>query len=252
MSQTAPIRDRDPLETEAALAYLHDGEVDVLGRMPWSSNTTLLCDIARPDSAPPDGPQIVQAIYKPHKGERPLWDFPSGLYKREVAAWELSVALGWDLVPPTILRDGPAGDGSLQLFIPSDYQDHYFTLQDNEEFRLTFQRLTAFDFVANSTDRKSGHCLLGHDGKIHAIDNGLSFHSEFKLRTVLWDFAGEPIPTAIVDDLLAFAEAEMPDDLARLLDPLERDAVITRTRALVNSGTFPTDPSGRRWPWPLV
>lgn len=245
-----PFRDRGPISDPDALALLATGEIDVLGRMPWSSNATLLCDIraAHRDA----GAQIVQAIYKPHRGERPLWDFPSGLFKREVAAYELSAALGWGLVPPTVLRDGPAGPGSMQLFVPAEFDEHYFTLQEEEAHRATFLRLAVFDFVANSTDRKSGHCLLGQDGHIYAIDNGLSFHCEFKLRTVLWDFAGDVIPSAIVEDLMSFVEADFPEPLAALLDPFEIDAITTRARALINEGRYPTDPSGRRWPWPLV
>jgi len=243
--QESPFRDRLPIADEHAERVLRHGEIDVLGRMPWSSNATFLCDVSHEGT-------LLQGVYKPHQGERPLWDFPSGLYKREVACYELSKQLGWDLVPPTVLRDGPAGDGSFQLFVPCDFEDHYFTLQDEEELLDSFHRLTVFDFVANSTDRKAGHVLRGKDGRIQAIDNGLSFHIEFKLRTVLWDFAGEFIPEAIIDDLKTFAADGLSDELCELLDTLEQDATITRARALINEGTFPTDPSGRRWPWPLV
>lgn len=241
----SPFRDRDPIANGLAETILREGELDILGQMPWSSNATLLCDVEY------DG-QIVQAVYKPHQGENPLWDFPSGLYRREVACYELAKAIGWDLVPPTVLIDGPVGPGSLQLFIPCDFSQHYLTMNDEPQFEAVFQQLTAFDMVANSTDRKSGHVLIGHDGQIWAIDNGLSFHVEFKLRTVLWDYAGDVIPDDIRDDLIGLAERGLGDDLEALLDEGEADAAIQRARILINEGRFPVDHSGRRWPWPLV
>ena len=246
-----PFRDRPPVDEDLALDVLRHGEIDILGRMPWSSNGTFLCDLELDGAPLPDG-VTLQAIYKPHRGERPLWDFPSGLFAREVACYELSKALGWDLVPPTVLRDGPLDDGSLQLFIPCDFDEHYFTMQDDDAHLDAFHRLTVFDFVANSTDRKAGHVLLGNDGRIWAIDNGLSFHVEFKLRTVLWDFGGYVIPEDIIEDLQAFVAGDFPEPLGELVDSFEVDAVISRARTLINEGRFPTDPSGRRWPWPLV
>lgn len=241
----SPFRDREPIDNETAEEILRDGAVEILGQMPWSSNTTLLCDVVHRDTT-------VQAVYKPHRGERPLWDFPSGLYRREVACYELSKAVGWDLVPPTVLIDGPVGPGSLQLFIPCDFEQHYLTLQDEPEHLDTFHRLTAFDMVANSTDRKSGHVLLGKDGHIWAIDNGLSFHVEFKLRTVLWDFAGDPIPSDVRDDLAALVDVGLGEGFDDLIDDDEIDATLRRARVLVNDGRFPIDTTGRRWPWPLV
>lgn len=284
-AEESPFRDRPPVSDALAERILCSGTIVMLGQMPWSSNTTMLCDIARPttgsdrtpsapgsDPAESDGTEfdrdtdpaeagesgeevVLQAIYKPHRGERPLWDFPAGLGPRERAAYELSKALGWGLVPPTVLRDGPFGTGSLQVFVPSRFEEHYFTLQDETQYRPAFERLACFDVVANSTDRKSGHVLLGTDNKIYAIDNGLSFHSEFKLRTVLWDFAGEPIPDQILSDLVEFMQGDprekYPDLVANLADD-EIDAMMDRTRRLVYESRFPTDPSGRRWPWPLV
>jgi len=196
--------------------------------------------------------EIVQAVYKPGKGERPLWDFPDGLYLREVACYELAKVLRWDLVPPTVLIDGPVGPGSLQLFVPCDFEQHYLTLKDDPQYEFAFQRLTAFDIVANSTDRKSGHVLLGHDDEIWAIDNGLSFHVEFKVRTVLWDFSGDPIPDEIREDLHDLAQAGLGDALAKLLNEEEVEAAINRAQSLVGSGHFPVDHTGRRWPWPIV
>ena len=242
----SPFRERPALKDEVAVEILTTGELEVLGRMPWSSNMTFLVDVHAPD------PPIVQGVYKPVKGERPLWDFPAGLHKREIAAFELAAALGWDLVPPTVLRDGPLGEGSVQLYVPTDYDEHYFTLREERAHHRWFQRLCAFDFIINSTDRKGGHILLGHDGRLYAIDNGLSFHCEFKLRTVIWEWAGEPLPSDLADDVVRLVDGGLPDDVANMLSLLERDALLSRATALVSEGHFPIDPSGRRHPWPLV
>jgi uncharacterized repeat protein (TIGR03843 family) len=228
-----------------AASVLQHGEVEVLGRMPWSSNATYLCEVSC-------GDQAVRAIYKPRGGERPLWDFPSGLDHREVAAYELSEALGWDLVPLTIRRDGPLGVGSLQLFVDADFEQHYFTLYEAGAHHDQLRAMCAFDLVGNNTDRKSGHCLLGLDGRIRGIDHGLMFHHEFKLRTVIWEFGGEPVPPDLLEDVATLADQELPDPLAAVLDPFERDAVRARARALVRAGCFPIDETGRRYPWPLV
>ena len=222
------------------------GDLEIKGRMPWSSNGTYLA------AAELDG-VVVDAVYKPRRGERPLWDFPDGLYKREVAAYELSEALGWGIVPLTILRDdGPLGEGSLQRFVPADFEQHYFTLYEDEQHHDRLRLICAFDLLANNTDRKSGHCLLGEDGTIYAIDNGLSFHAEFKLRTVIWEFGGQPVPAPILDDVARLLDDGLTPPLVALLEPFERDAVLTRARALVREGCFPIDHSGRRYPWPLV
>lgn len=232
-------------DDEIALV-LSTGSVEILGRMPWSSNATLLVECVLDQEA-------QRAVYKPHRGERPLWDFPDGLWRREIAAYELSMALGWDLVPLTIARDdAPHGVGSLQRLIEADYDQHYFTLLEDERHHRQFRRMAAFDFVANNTDRKSGHCLVDADGHVWGIDNGLSFHADFKLRTVIWDFADEPIDADDLEALSRLADEPLPDALARLLGPFERDAVAARAHALVRNGVLPSDPSGRRWPWPLV
>ncbi|MCP5025541.1 MAG: SCO1664 family protein [Actinomycetia bacterium] len=228
---------------------LRQAELDIEGRMPWSSNGTWLVNLVGSD----DGAGTERrAIYKPHAHERPLWDFPDGLYLREVASYELSRHLGWELVPPTVLRDGPHGIGSVQLFIEADFEQHYFTLMEAGRNLEDFRALCAFDIVSNNTDRKSGHCLIGPDGRIHAIDNGLSFHAEFKLRTVIWDFAAELIPAHLVADLIDLIDEGLPDEVTDLIDTFEHDAVLARARALIQNGVFPTDPSGRRYPWPLV
>lgn len=221
------------------------GEIVVKGRLPGSSNRTFLVEATHAG-------KTALAVYKPGAGERPLWDFPPGLYRREIAAYLLSEALGWGLVPPTIGRDGPAGEGSFQLFVEADFAQHYFTLRDDPGHHDRLRRICAFDLVANNADRKSGHCLLGRDGLIYAIDNALTFHAEEKLRTVIWDFAGEPIPREIVGDVRRFVAAGLPERLATLLDPAERDALLARTRRLVTEPRFPADASGHRYPWPLV
>ncbi|MEZ5165858.1 MAG: SCO1664 family protein [Acidimicrobiales bacterium] len=248
MPELSPFRDRPPIETGRALELLTRGRIETIGRMPYSSNATFLVDVTH-------GGLAAQAIYKPHRGERPLWDFPSGLYQREVAAFLLAEDLGWSVVPPTVIRkDAPLDIGSLQLFVPSHFEEHYFTIHDSRpEHDDAFRRICAFDIVINNTDRKSGHCLLGTDEHIWAIDHGVSFHHEYKLRTVLWDFVDEALPAGMADDLWRFLERGLSEDLADLLDPFERDAVQTRTRALVTAGRFPADDTGgRRYPWPLV
>jgi uncharacterized repeat protein (TIGR03843 family) len=233
------------MDDASAATVLRNGDLEVLGRMPWSSNATYLCEVHC-------GADVIRAIYKPRRGERPLWDFPSGLDHREAAAYELSEALGWDLVPLTILREGPLGPGSVQRFVEADFEQHYFTLYEDEAHHDQLRAMCAFDLVGNNTDRKSGHCLLGLDGRIRGIDHGLMFHHEFKLRTVIWEFGGEPVPAPLLEAVDRLAEAELPDPLATLLDPFERDAVRARARALVRAGCFPIDDTGRRYPWPLV
>jgi uncharacterized repeat protein (TIGR03843 family) len=233
------------VDDAARATLLEHGDLEVLGRMPWSSNATYLCELRC-------GQESMRAIYKPRRGERPLWDFPSGLDHREVAAYELSRALGWDLVPRTILRDGPMGTGSVQTFVDADFEQHYFTLYEDEANHDSLRALCAFDLIGNNTDRKSGHVLLGLDGRILGIDHGLMFHHEFKLRTVIWEFGGAPVPAPLLEAADALASSTLPDPLAALLDPFERDAVRTRARALVDAGYFPIDETGRRYPWPLV
>ncbi|MFM7509690.1 MAG: SCO1664 family protein [Actinomycetota bacterium] len=235
-----------PCDDPAVPDVLGVGSIELLGRMPWSSNATFLVEVTH------DG-EIVPAVYKPARGERPLWDFPEGLWQREVAAYELSDRLGWDLVPPTVARlDGPVGPGSLQVLVPARYDEHYFTIRDRPDHEATLQRLCAFDVVANSTDRKGGHILLDEQDRIWAIDNGLTFHSEFKLRTVIWEYAGEPIDAEILRPIEHLANGDVGDELSALLAPDELEALSDRAVALVAHGCFPTDPTGRRHPWPMV
>ncbi|WP_208027154.1 SCO1664 family protein [Rhabdothermincola sediminis] len=225
---------------------LRRGTIEVRGRLPWSSNATFLARVCLEGAG-------CDAVYKPLRGERPLWDFPRKLYRREVAAYELSEALSWGIVPFTVeVEDAPLGEGSLQEFIDAELEQHYFTLYDDRALHDQLRTICAFDVIANNTDRKSGHCLLDRNGKVWAIDNGLSFHREFKLRTVIWEFAGEPLPASVVDSLATLVDHGLPASLDRLLDLHEREAVVARARALLDAGTFPTDPTGRRYPWPLV
>lgn len=225
---------------------LLEGELELKGRMPWSSNATFLVEACR------EG-ETCAGVYKPGRGERPLWDFPGGLYKREVAAYELAAWLGWDIIPLTILRDeGPLGEGSVQRFVDADFAQHYFTIQENEVLWPAFQRLCVFDILANNTDRKSGHVLIDGDDHVWGIDNGLSFHQEFKLRTVIWEWGGDPIPDDLLADVAALVDRGLPPAFSTLLDTFERDAVLTRARAVLAERHFPTDDTGRRYPWPLV
>lgn len=233
------------MDHEPTLQRLREGDLEVQGRMPYSSNATLLVRICH------EGDEGL-GVYKPHRGERPLWDFPPGLGVREVAAFELAQALGWDVIPPTVLRDGPFGEGSVQHFVDADFEHHHFTLVEDEANHPALRRLCLLDVVANNTDRKSGHCLVDAEGRIWGIDNGLSFHEEFKLRTVIWEFAGEPLPDDLAADLQAFLDVDTPAALRSLLTDDEHEAMRYRAADLLEGGRFPVDHSGRRWPWPLV
>lgn len=231
---------------EAALEVLAAGEVEVLARIVPSSNHALLVAVTC-------GERTVNAVYKPEAGERPLWDFEPGLYRREVAAYLLSEALGWGLVPPTVVReDAPAGVGSLQLWVEADPSEHYFTLYESApEAEAALRAMAVFDVLANNADRKSGHVLRGADGRIQGIDHGLCFAADDKLRTVIWDFAGEPIGSDLLDGLAPLA-AEAPAALAALLDTEELDALRRRARRVLAAGHYPVDRSGYQVPWPLV
>ncbi|MFN8051929.1 MAG: SCO1664 family protein [Acidimicrobiales bacterium] len=231
---------------EVAAPLLERGEIEILGRMPWSSNGTYLVTVSDADGL------RCQGIYKPEAGERPLWDFPSGLWRREVAAYRLAAELGWAIVPPTVERDGPLGVGSLQFFVPSRFEEHYFTFKDETRHRRALEQLCLFDLVSNNTDRKGGHILLSELDHLWGIDHGLSFHEEFKLRTVMWDFAGDPIAADLAADLVDWLDRDVSEGLRDLLTDDEVAAMRDRTASVVRRGTFPHDPTGRRYPWPLV
>jgi hypothetical protein len=227
---------------------LERGELRPLGLMPRASNYTFLAEVS-------DGDRRALAVYKPQDGETPLWDFPDGtLCRREVAAYEVARALGWPGVPPTVLRDGPHGTGSVQAFVPCDPAEHYFTLRQNhaEEFR----RVAAFDVVVNNADRKAGHCLLAEDGGIRVVDHGVCFASEPKLRTVIWDFEGEPLPRDVCADLRRLrdelASGHLAVRLTSLLSSREVSALRRRLDRLLSAGRFPAPAGGRPYPWPPV
>jgi uncharacterized repeat protein (TIGR03843 family) len=239
------------LSSEQVGDVLRRGDLEVVGRMRYSSNGAFFV------RACADGVE-VPAVYKPRRGERPLWDFPDGtLYRREVATCALSDALGWDIVPVTVVReDAPLGVGALQRFVEHDPEEHYFTLLAGREDR--FREFALLDILANNTDRKGGHCLLDDvDGRIVGIDHGLTFHPVWKLRTVIWDFAGEPVPDPLLADVRRarhdLERGALADALDVLLSPAEIAALAGRADELVELGRFPLpDPGYHSVPWPLV
>jgi hypothetical protein len=222
--------------------------MEVHGRIAGSSNATRLVTCRL-------GAEELLAVYKPSKGERPLWDFPGGLFRREVAAFALSEILGWGLVPETVVRDeGPFGPGSVQRFVHEDGTSHYFTLRDEPKWQPSLMRLCAFDVVANNADRKSGHVLLAED-RLWAIDNGLCFNTHDKLRTVIWDFGGEPLDQDVVEDLARLVHTEPPPSLCALLEPDEVAATLDRASWLLSLRALPELVDDGGWPpypWPLV
>lgn len=240
------------------LQLLSAGRVELLGRMPRSSNATFLVQVSSNGTDAPGGTgasarAAARAIYKPEAGERPLSDFEPGLYRRERAAYVLSEWLSWDLVPPTVVREeAPLGIGSLQWFIDCDFREHYFTLYEEAPgTHPDLVRMALFDYVANNTDRKSGHVLRGRDGRIRGIDHGLCFSAAFKLRTVIWEFAGDPVPNGLLADIGPLAD-EVPSELAELLDDDEVAALRRRVRRVLHDRVLPVDHTGMRYPWPLV
>lgn len=235
---------------EQAMREATMGEVHLIYH---SSNYVFLADLEHPEHGQGMG------IYKPARGEQPLYDFPDGLYGREIAAYELARLLGWDIIPPTVEADGPHGPGSLQLFIQHDPQQHYFELREADTYDWQFVRFAAFDLVANNADRKGGHLLLDPDGTIWGIDNGLCFNREDKIRTVIWDYAGTVLPEPWVADLRRVAACIRDcHPLAQpLLDRLvagEAGALTARIEALVEHPVLPEmDAYDRRVvPWPMV
>jgi uncharacterized repeat protein (TIGR03843 family) len=233
---------------ETVWRVLTDGAMEVHGRIAGSSNATLLVTCRL-------GEDELMAVYKPGKGERPLWDFPGGLFRREVAAYVLSESLGWGLVPETVERtEGPFGEGSVQRYVPEDGTAHYFTLRDDPQWHPTLMRMCAFDVVANNADRKSGHVLLAED-RLWAIDNGLCFNEEDKLRTVIWDFGGTPLSPEDAEALVRWQREGPSARLCELLTPTEVEALMDRTAWLVHLQALPELVDDGGWPpypWPLV
>ncbi|MFN2146155.1 MAG: SCO1664 family protein [Anaerolineales bacterium] len=233
------------------IEVLSRGEIAVTGQFMWGSNYTFFCNISLEETE-------LKAVYKPVRGERPLWDFPSeSLSGREVAAYLVSELGGWGMVPPTVFRqEAPAGAGSVQLFVEHDPEYHF--LNFSPEDRQRARPVALFDVVVNNTDRKAGHVLIDEAGKLWLIDHGVCFHVQPKLRTVIWDFAGQPLTAAEQEQLMALRaglapEAELYRQLGDYLSRHEIQAMAGRIDKLLSAGEFPY-PS-EDWPstpWPPV
>ena len=236
--------ERAPVSVERIRRLLEQGDIDVLGLLPYASNATLLVRLE-------DADLTGLGVYKPRRGERPLWDFPSGtLCLREYAAALVDSALGWALVPPTVLRDGPAGFGAVQLFVEEDEScDPRELLASRPE---DLRRVALFDVLINNADRKAGHLLVDTTGHLWSVDHGICFHDEPKLRTVIWAFEGEPLPPALVTDVEGLrASVEAFEALRQLLAPEEVDALCRRVDRVLRTGRYPSPaPGGHHVPWP--
>lgn len=240
------------LSTAEILELLEDGSLETEGLISWGSNYTFLARVCHTK-------RELNAIYKPRKGERPLWDFaPGTLCLRERAAFLVSEGLEWGLVPPTVLRDGPHGWGSVQRFVEHNPDEHYFTIQGEEPYASQLQQIVLFDLLVNNADRKGGHVLVDDARRLWSIDHGICFHSEYKLRSVIWEFAGEPIPERFLHDLERFGEglADEEDGFATqvsaLLNDREMEALRQRVKRLLGQERFPHPGPGRHYPWPPV
>ena len=235
-------------EQSDILDLLERGEIVSCRQSLWGSNFTFLVQIQERD-------QRTKAVYKPRDGETPLWDFPEGtLYIREYAAYLLSYLLGWELVPPTVIRDGPYGVGSVQLYVEHDPRFNYFTLRESHAPQL--KAIACFDLVANNADRKAGHCILDREGRVWTIDHGLTFHAITKLRTVMWDYNGQPIPGRLLASLKALSGRLKTSKgkvkrFVELLDLRELTALKKRIEAVLAMGVYPSF-SPYRVPWPPV
>jgi uncharacterized repeat protein (TIGR03843 family) len=264
------------LPEDEALELLRHGTMELEGRLMDASNATMRAVITH-------GSTVARCVYKPVSGERPLWDFPDGtLAGREYSAWLLSEATGWQIVPPTVLRGGPLGPGMCQLwiddelqsdelllgFVPSkevpktwrrilsarDERGRPFVLAHADDPRLA--RLAVFDAVANNADRKGGHVIETVDGQVHGVDHGICFHTEDKLRTVLWGWAGRPLPdeaVEVLEKLRAQYAAGLAESLSDHLTPAEVAMVSVRTSALLQHRRFPgPDEDRHAIPWPPI
>lgn len=245
------LEDRVLYDKQTILEALQKGTIDLQGQFLSGSNYTFLGDLTYNDLA-------FQVVYKPVRGEQPLWDFPHGsLARREVAAYLVSEALGWDLVPPTVFRkEGPLGPGSAQQYVDHDPNNHYFNFEEKDRQRL--RPVVIFDLLLNNADRKGGHILRDDQDHLWLIDHGLCFHAEDKLRTVVWDFSGEEIPDELmmaVSELTAILRdgSKLYIDLQHYLRPGEISSLAARARRLCDTGRFPSPPASRRsYPWPPV
>ena len=247
-----PEQSWNPLD-ERVPSWLASATVTDGARIPYASNYVFLLELQHDEA-----PILGYAVYKPGKGENPLWDFPPDLYRREVAAFRLSAALGWDLIPPTIAREEGMeyGIGSLQSYIPTDYTCTFFELR--EQYAEEMRRFALFDWLSNNADRKGGHILKGVGDHLWGIDNGLSFHQDEKLRTVIWDYAGEPIAPELISDVKELIptlseQGETAVALSELLSEDEIDVLRRRAELVLAERKLPEPPQGRRsYPWPLV
>lgn len=259
-----------PNETATTLGQLTEWDVSGMGLHPGGSNYVFVVRLEDPervegddepgldglDAKNPEG--AIYGIYKPSTGERPLRDFPYGtLHNRERAAFLLSVALGWPNVPPTVIREGPHGEGSVQLFIDADLQANYFTLRD--ECLHLFEPVAMFDVLAHNADRKGGSCLKADvDGRIWAIDHGLTFNPSARRRTVMFEFNGEKYAEQRLADiervvgLLADEESELATSLRSLLTEHETDGIVGRANRMLKSGKFPYLDPNVNVPWPFI
>jgi uncharacterized repeat protein (TIGR03843 family) len=241
-----------PISVQRVLEVLQQGTIEAdLSLMAWSSNYTFRVTICQ---------ELVtlDAIYKPHRGERPLWDFPEGmLCKRELASFLTSEELGWQIVPPTVLRDGPHGFGSLQFYIHHDPEVHFFTFDESKTPQI--MRIAAFDYLVNNADRKGGHCLLDSQGHVWGIDHGITFHSAPKLRSVIWDFAGQPLPELLLPSIeklcksVSDSGSQYRKALSELLTEREIAAFQSRVQHLLKNKKYPRPgPGGPNYPWPPI
>ncbi len=248
------LQDDSPSEAisfERVLDVLQKGDIsEEHGSIRWSSNYTYLLTVS-------DSTAEVLAVYKPRKGERPLWDFPDGtLCNRERASFLTSEALGWQIVPPTVLRDGPNGVGSVQFFVHHDPDLNYFSFDESIFPQLT--RLSLFDFLVNNADRKGGHCLIDAQGHLWGIDHGLTFNNVHKLRTVVWNFAGQIVPETLLADVeklcnqLEDAESDYRKAMVKLINDAELRAFQRRIRRILDQKRYPEPGAGPNYPWPPV
>jgi hypothetical protein len=226
------------------------GEVLSCDLIPWGSNYTFLAALSR------TGETEALGIYKPRRGEAPLWDFPDGtLYRRERAAYVAAQALGWEFIPLTVIRDGPHGIGSMQLFVQTEGSPHRPPL--TEVHRPELSRIALFDLIANNADRKAGHCLVGTNGRVWGIDHGLTFHTDPKLRTVLGEFYRDEIAAELLADLRtllgnAARRGALTAQLGELLDHSEVKGFFARAERVTEAGgSYPSLEYYRRRSWPF-
>jgi hypothetical protein len=244
-TNTDPTEVSPPLEDK--LEILRRGSAELQGLFRLGSNDTFLCRMESPLGA-------LNAVYKPVRGERPLWDFPAGtLGKREAAAFEVARAIGWDFVPPTVFRaEGPLGPGAFQEYLPLNLEDNYFVLRRREPDLL--RRVAAFDIVINNADRKALHIAGDSRGHVWLIDHGVCFHVDWKVRTVVWEFAGEEMPGDVLSALGRFLDSTpvFRPRLAEFLRGDEITALEERTAGLLHARKFPEPGPGVSIPWPIL